>query len=274
MPDLNENLATWNAASSWTARGDEWSGPWGGSDPQWWGTLLPRVHTFLPAQTVLELGPGHGRWTHYLKDRAQELIVVDLAESCISACRERFASAENIAFHVNDGRSLPMVESRSVDFAFSFDSLVHAEADVLQAYLQELSRTLKPDGVGFIHHSNMGALRRHAKRAGVVPQRLRPTLIKRGMIVNLHAWRAVTPTATAVARACEPNGLACIGQELIAWEYGRFLTDTISLVTPLGSCWERANVVVENPCFIAEARRLARTECLYGRSSFSSSPQR
>ena len=52
-----------------------------------------------------------------------------------------------------------MVADRSVDFAFSFDSLVHADAEVLDAYAAELARTLAPDGVAFIHHSNLGAYR-------------------------------------------------------------------------------------------------------------------
>jgi SAM-dependent methyltransferase len=269
MPDLQQNLATWNSSSSWSARGEEWSGPWGGSELQWWGTLMPRLHAFLPADTVLEIGPGHGRWTHFLKDQARELILVDLAETCIAACRERFAAAHNISFHVNDGRSLPMVRDQSVDVAFSFDSLVHAESDVLAAYTHELARTLKPDGIGFIHHSNMGALRRQAALARAVPQRLRPALTTRGAIVNLYAWRAPSPTAEWFAGACARSGLACIGQEKIAWEYGRFLTDVVSLVTPLGSRWARPNLIVENPRFVEQARGLAGAARLYASDSFS-----
>ena len=34
---------------------------------------------------------------------------------------------EGISYFVNDGRSLAMVPERSVDFAFSFDSLVHVD---------------------------------------------------------------------------------------------------------------------------------------------------
>ena len=50
-----------------------------------------------------------------------------------------------------------MVDDESIDFAFSADSLVHADLDVIAAYLSELARTLRPNGVGFIHHSNLGA---------------------------------------------------------------------------------------------------------------------
>lgn len=263
MARIEENVDTWNATSSWAAAGDEWSGPWGSSEAQWWGTLLPRLHAFVPAATILELGPGHGRWSQYLKRLCDELILVDLAENCIEACRARFAADHHIAYHVNDGKSLEAVDDRSVDFAFSFDSLVHAEGDALEAYAQELARVLRPDGVGFIHHSNMGELRRRAALARRVPERLRRLLTIKGMLVNLYAWRAETASAELFACACDSVGLTCIGQEKIAWEFGRYLTDVISVITPRGSSWERPTVVVENPGFMTEARLIARASKVY-----------
>jgi hypothetical protein len=50
-----------------------------------------------------------------------------------------------------------MVPENSLDFAFSCDSLVHAEIDVIDAYIDELSRKLTLSGIAFIHHSNIGA---------------------------------------------------------------------------------------------------------------------
>jgi SAM-dependent methyltransferase len=268
MPDVSENRLTWNTPSSWSARGDEWSGPWGGTELLWHGTLLPRLHAFLPAGAILELGPGHGRWTHYLRGVAGKLVLVDLAEACIAACRERFGEDGNISYHVNDGRSLEMVADRSIDLVFSFDSLVHAEADVLDTYLRQLATKLTPDGVGFIHHSNMGAYRRSARLARMVPDRLRRALTKRRLLVNLYAWRAESTTAELFAAQCARAGLVPIAQEKIRWEYGRGLTDVISLFTVPGSRWERGNVVVENPRFMEEAARLAQIGRLYGADSF------
>ena len=234
----------------------------------WHGTLLPRLHAFLPADTILELGPGHGRWTHYLKEVAGRLVLVDLAEDCIAACRERFGTDGSISYHVNDGKSLDMVADRSVDLAFSFDSLVHAEADVLEAYLGQLATKLTPNGVGFIHHSNMGAYPRAARLARMVPGRIRPALTRRRLLVNLYAWRAESTTAELFAALCERAGLVCIAQEKIRWEYGRGLTDAISLFTMPGSRWERPLAVVENPGLMEEAARLAEIGRLYGAASF------
>jgi hypothetical protein len=72
------------------------------------------------------IGPGFGRWTQYLRRLCIRLIVVDLSERCIDSCRRRFAGDRHIEYIVNDGTSLEQIPDGSVDFIFSFDSLVHA----------------------------------------------------------------------------------------------------------------------------------------------------
>jgi SAM-dependent methyltransferase len=229
----------------------------------WRTTMLPRLRRFVPAATILELGPGQGRWSQYLAALCDELVLVDVAAYPLEACRQRLAGARHARFHVGDGRSLPMVADGSVDLAFSFDSLVHAEADVLEAYAGELAVKLAPDGVALLHHSNMGAHRRGARVARAAPARLRRKLVRRGVLPNVYAWRAESTTAAWFAATCERAGLACIGQELIAWAYGRFLIDTITLLTPRGSRWERPRVVVRNPSFTLGPRRGAAPARLY-----------
>jgi SAM-dependent methyltransferase len=265
MAEVEQNLENWSSEWDWSHEGDEWSAAWGDTPALWHGALLPRIHAFLPAATVLEIAPGYGRWTQYLKDLAERLVIVDLTQGCIDHCRGRFAAATNIDYHVNDGRSLDMVADGSVDFAFSFDSLVHAESDVLGAYIEQLALKLSPDGVGFIHHSNMGAFRALSRLAKRVPGRAVGPLVRRGVLVNVVAWRAESVSAESVARQCESAGLACVAQEKINWEAGRYMIDTLTVFTRRGSRWDRPRAVVANPMFTSEARRMAR---LYARSSF------
>lgn len=276
MPDLRENLSQWEADYSWAGQGDEWSGPWGGTDLMWWGVLRPRVHAFLPAARILEIAPGFGRWTHFLKDLCEQLVAVDMSERCIDACRKRFAADDNIIYHVNDGRSLQMVADGSIDFAFSFDSLVHAEAEVLAEYLTQLAKKLTPDGIGFIHHSNMGAYRTRARIARRIPEGLRRRLVLRGICVNIYAWRAESVTADLVARWCNDTRLRCLSQELINWQCGRQLIDCITVVTPEGSRWSREARRLENHDFMRDAAGLTRLSALYAAHNFpgtgSSSP--
>jgi len=265
MPGLEENEQVWTEGWDWSERGEEWSRWWGGSEAMWAGALLPRIHSFVPTGTILEIAPGYGRWTQYLKGVCERLVIVDLAANCIEYCKDRFATATNIEYHVNDGRSLDMVADGSVDLAFSFDSLVHAEAAVLAAYLEQLASKLKPDGVAFLHHSNLGSYRRAAAVSNRTPRRLLRPLVRRGVLVDLYAWRANDVTAEWFAAECDRAGLVCVTQELLSWEWGHYMIDTLSTVTRPGSRWARPRVTTRSPFFRWEGRRMAR---LYARSSF------
>jgi SAM-dependent methyltransferase len=231
----------------------------------WFGALLPRVHAFIPTGTILEIAPGYGRWTQYLKESCQRLVVVDMAENCIEHCKRRFATSTNVEYHVNDGRSLEMIAPESVDFVFSFDSLVHADRGVLSAYLEQLAAKLTPNGVGFFHHSNLGSYPRARAFVLKLPPPVAHRLIQRGRLIDLHAWREEGMTADVFRELCTTAGLKCVGQESINWEKGPFLIDTLSMFTRPGSRWDRSYVGIRNPHFRADAQRTAR---LYARSSF------
>jgi 2-polyprenyl-3-methyl-5-hydroxy-6-metoxy-1,4-benzoquinol methylase len=246
MPSIAENQKAWGSQYEWSQGGDEWSAVWGGSSFLWWGTLFPRLHAYLPTGTILEIAPGFGRCTQFLANYCKKLVVVDLNERCIDACRKRFVELEHIEYHVNDGKSLEMVEDRTIDFAFSYDSLVHAEADVLEAYVHGLGRKLSPNGIAFLHHSNLGTLR---GPGGEVT------------IQNSH-WRATTMSAWLLVKYCADADLTCMAQELIGWG-SPDLTDCFSLVTPAGSRWSCDRRVRQNPGFMAEAANLASTAHLY-----------
>jgi hypothetical protein len=163
------------------------------------------------------------------------MVLVDLTRDCIEHCRTRFAEESHLAYHVNDGRSLEMVPDGSIDLAFSFDSLVHVDIDVLEAYLTQLALKLKPDGVGFIHHSNAGAYRVPAAITRRVPGRLRSRLLKRGLAFDVGAWRSEEVRAEDVLEICSNAGLHVISQERMAWQHGRYLMDAITSFTLPGS---------------------------------------
>jgi SAM-dependent methyltransferase len=263
MPTVDENVQLWTNPREWLQRGDQWSKRWGGVEAQWFFTVYPRIHAFIPAGTILEIAPGYGRWTDYLRRHAQQLILVDLVPECIEACRQRFAGESHITYHVNDGKSLAMVADESIDFVFSFDSLVHAEADVIAAYLQQLARKLKPDGVGFIHHSNIGDYR----KAFAVFRRLqRPSglrqLLRNLRILDEDNWRAFSMTAALFEKLCAQAGLQCISQELVNWR-SRRLIDTFSTFTRQGSRWARSSRVYKNRNFMSRARQEAKLGELY-----------
>lgn len=266
MATVQENRSVWDDTYDWSNAGDEWSAPWGSAHMQWCGSILPRISAFVPAATILEIAPGYGRWTSYLKELCQQLVIVDLSERCIDRCRERFVGSTNISYHVNDGTSLDMVADRSIDFIFSFDSLVHAEDSVLQAYTAQIANKLRSDGVAFLHHSNLGD---YAQRIAIQNRlaRLPPlfrSLQRWGICDNLsNQWRARSMTAAKMAKFAEQCALQCVSQELVTWESEFVLIDCLSTLVRQDSKWARPARVFRNPGFFAEAQRLREMSRLY-----------
>jgi 2-polyprenyl-3-methyl-5-hydroxy-6-metoxy-1,4-benzoquinol methylase len=262
MPTIEENQQTWDKSYEWEQQGDEWSSAWGGAEAQWVGSILPRIHALMPTGTILEIAPGFGRWTNYLRKYCDRLVVVDLSEKCIKACQQRFANDSHIEYHINDGTSLTTIPDNSIDFVFSFDSLVHAESDVLETYLGQLATKLKPNGVGFIHHSNLGTYQQAFSIVEKIPSEMRAEIVNKVLLEPTH-WRAGSMTAKLFADYCDRAGLQCIGQELVNWANEGLLIDSFSMFTPKDSTRSRANHVIENLAFMAEADSIKRLSHLY-----------
>jgi len=248
MPDIAWNGKVWGENYNWPDGGEEWSAAWGGSEAQWFGSLYPRLHRWLPARRILEIAPGHGRWTKFLVTACDEYLGIDLAESCVAACRARFAGATHAHFINNDGQSLHDAPDGSFDFIFSFDSLVHAERDVLERYIPQMLQKLAPGGVAFIHHSNLLAL--------MGPGGEPPTVLGQG--------RGSTVSAATVAAMVEAGGGLVLVQEVIDW----LNTGMIDAMTTFGRPQDfpgHTPVHLTNPRFMEQAALIREFQSPYGR---------
>lgn len=149
---VDNNLDAWSNWD-WSDKGEEWS-----NNPEWKESLVEYV--LLPNIPedcrVLEIGPGGGRWTEYLITRAKKIALVDLTQKCIELCKERFSNCENIDYFINDGRSLDMIDTESIDRVWSWDVFVHIQASDIRPYISEFSRILVSGGRAIIHHSKNG----------------------------------------------------------------------------------------------------------------------
>jgi ubiquinone/menaquinone biosynthesis C-methylase UbiE len=262
MPTVDANKKVWDREYKWTNRGDEWSVAWEGPFMQWYGTILPRIHRFIPTDSILEIACGYGRWTQFLKDMCHNLVVIELSKKCIQVCRQRFSECSNIEYHLNDGKSLEMISDASIDFVFSFDSLVHADESVLKSYISQLPRILKDEGVVFIHHSNLGEcypshsiIRRISKLEGLL-RRLR-------ILEKSTHWRDSGVSAKVVEDLAEEHGLKCISQEVINWGTKRALIDCFSTIVKNTSSLALNNRVLRNANFMHEVRNLSQLSSLY-----------
>src|SRR5215208_6607484 len=189
-----ENRRRWNEWD-WSNQGEEWNA----SEP-WKEALIEDVMlpVIPPGGTVLEIGPGAGRWSVILAPRAERLIVVDVAQKPLEVVAERLAGAANLECVLSEGASLPGVDDDSVGAVWSFDVFVHIRPRDQAAYLAELARVLRPGGVAAIHHAD-------GRNRGRAPSR--------------EGWRAPM-TATLFASLARERGLE-VEKQLRDWSAGQ-----------------------------------------------------
>jgi ubiquinone/menaquinone biosynthesis C-methylase UbiE len=147
--NIKEQKDLWGNPNMWSNDGHEWSVYFGTTD-NLWNILYPKIEKYLKGE-ALEIAPGYGRITKYILEKANNLSIVDLNSNCIEKCKEKFGDKIK-SYTVNDGKTLNYIDD-SFDFVFSYDSFVHMTADVIECYLIEIERVLKPNGYAFIHHS-------------------------------------------------------------------------------------------------------------------------
>jgi ubiquinone/menaquinone biosynthesis C-methylase UbiE len=155
IPGLNSatlNKKIWESWD-WSGEGDEWS-----ESEEWKQSLIRCVlDVQMPRDcAILEIGPGGGRWTAPLLERAREYVGVDISSTCVDHCRERFRQFPNATFIVGSGRDLAQVPDDSVDAIWSFDVFVHINRSEVTAYAKDFLRVLRPGGVAAIHHGAVG----------------------------------------------------------------------------------------------------------------------
>jgi ubiquinone/menaquinone biosynthesis C-methylase UbiE len=176
-----ENRQRWNRWD-WSRMGEEWT-----ASEEWKQALVDEVllPTIPPGGTVVEIGPGGGRWSVLLQPRAERLILVDVAQRPLDLVRERLGDAPNAEYVLTDGSALVGVADASVDAVWSFDVFVHVAPADQAAYLSEIARVLRHGGVAAIHHAD-------GRNRGVAPSR--------------HGWRAPM-TAALFAVFAREHGL-------------------------------------------------------------------
>lgn len=135
-----------------------WSGyDWSGGGMEW-GPAESRdalIEQLLPAEhrSIVEIGPGAGRFSEVLAERAERLVLVDVTDEALERCRERLGERPGVEYVRTDGASLPGVEQGSIDAVWSFEAFVHMQPVDVAAYVGEIARVLRPGGRAVIHHA-------------------------------------------------------------------------------------------------------------------------
>ena len=176
MPSYDWNRQRWTSSLQQYVQnqpgeyGDQWGTPDSRPDLQvvldtW---LQPFVGT---GQTILEIGSGGGRWTQFLLHSAA-LHCVDINRVMLDYIAKRFHTPAHLHPYQTSGSDLPDLAPGSVDFVFSFGTMVHIEPSDIGGYLDNLRPLLhagsnvvlqysdktKPKAAQNIHFSNNNAL--------------------------------------------------------------------------------------------------------------------
>ena len=98
-------------------------------DAQWETFVLPSIADAEFA-VVVDLAAGRGRNSAKLAPLCDQLHIVDINSTNIEYCQSRFASADNVSCHLNDGCKLPFIQDRSVTLVCCFDAMVHLDSEI------------------------------------------------------------------------------------------------------------------------------------------------
>lgn len=154
---VSKNRRFWDT-HDWSQSGEEWTlevKKYKGLDPIRWKANLINETMFKyikKGSTILEIGPGGGRWTDILLKLAGRLIIADISEKCLNLCKERFKTHNNIEYCLIDER-LDFIANDSIDYIWSYDVFVHINPADIEKYIDDFQRILKLGGCAIIHHS-------------------------------------------------------------------------------------------------------------------------
>jgi ubiquinone/menaquinone biosynthesis C-methylase UbiE len=227
MGSIEWNRRLWDDQKNWASFGDSWTfhAKASGLPYEEWKQSV--VSNFIEpnlgaAVDLLEIAPGQGRWTEFIVGRVKTLTLVDVAPSCIEACRARFeAGHPEITFLVNDGRTLD-VPDESVDVVWSFAGFVHIDEPDIAAYTSEVLRVLRPGGRFVIHHSGLrDSALRFSEAAQKLP-RFGKAVFNRFAQGTWHGAGRSAMSAERFAALVTGQGLV-VDEQLRSWgEEGRY----------------------------------------------------
>jgi ubiquinone/menaquinone biosynthesis C-methylase UbiE len=104
--------------------------------------------SFLKNASVLDIGIGAGRTTHFLAKLCKDYTGVDYSQNFINHSKNKLSAIGNASFEFADARSMPQFADKSFDFIlFSFNGIDYIDIDGRNIILNECKRLLKNGGL-------------------------------------------------------------------------------------------------------------------------------
>ena len=118
--------------------------------------VLGRLRWEPQGKAMVELGCGAGRMTRAFAQRFSRVYACDISTEMLKHAKALNPEMSNIEWTLTNGTDLSGLGDASVDFVFSYIVLHHMpDRELALAYIREMLRLLKPDGVFLFQFSTL-----------------------------------------------------------------------------------------------------------------------
>jgi SAM-dependent methyltransferase len=116
---------------------------------------------------AVEVGSGLGRVCQALAERFDRVIGIDISPEMTRQARQ-LVKDPRVQFEVGDGATMASVDDGTADLVLSFTVFQHIpKVSIIEGYLKEASRALRPGGVFVFQWNSTTGTRRWATRRAV-----------------------------------------------------------------------------------------------------------
>ncbi|MGH2785982.1 MAG: class I SAM-dependent methyltransferase [Actinomycetota bacterium] len=158
---------------------------------------------------AVEIGSGLGRICKALAERFDRVIGLDISPEMVKRARE-LVPDEKITFEVSSGTDLRPLADGTADLVLTFTVLQHIpDVAVIEGYVREAGRVLKPGGVFVFQWNNTPGARRWAFKRGLLG-----FLQRTGLRVERHRRNAPEFLGSRVPLDRMREALVSAGMEL------------------------------------------------------------
>ena len=176
-------------------------------------------------ELAVEIGPGLGRVALAMAGHFDRVIGIDVSKEMVERAR-RLVTNPAVTFVVGDGASLQPLADGSADLVYSFTVLQHIpKVSVVQGYVTEAARVLRPGGVTALQWNNDPHPLRWKTNAALSSVGHRLGLPSRRDNRNARAFFGSRVPTSRMAAAMRASGLVVEGTRdegtLFAWIWAR-----------------------------------------------------
>jgi ubiquinone/menaquinone biosynthesis C-methylase UbiE len=104
------------------------------------------TRNYIHDKVVLDIACGEGYGAFYMAGYAKNVVGIDISDEAVAYAMSTYKK-ENLRFMQSDAVAINIPEAAFADVIISFETIEHLSETQQQAFLDEVKRLLKPDGV-------------------------------------------------------------------------------------------------------------------------------